>query len=108
MKMNPASPADIATDAAPSTTEEIAALRKELAAIQAENSAMAAKLLLAESAKDADLAEETLIVARMQLGLKRPQAVAAVRRQRAFDESDYGKAVRARHEARQNFSAAAI
>jgi hypothetical protein len=84
-----------ATDAPPKTAEQ---LQKELDAAHAE-------LAVFRSAKAAASDEEVLVAAKMAVGLTRPQAAAVIRRQRAFDESDFGKAQSARHRAKHGLSA---
>jgi hypothetical protein len=51
--------------------------------------------------KSHDEGFEAQVAVKMRLGLKRDQATAAVRRQEAFDASDYGKAIAQRHADRQ-------
>jgi hypothetical protein len=88
--------------APPKTVEQLRAeseaLREQLAQARAELNAY-------HATRDADEAEEILIVAKMQIGLNRKQAMLAIRRQREFDNSDYGKMCKARHLARQSFKA---
>jgi hypothetical protein len=56
-----------------------------LAAAQAENAALKARIAELESAKTRIDADETLIVKKMAKGLRREQASAVIKRQREFD-----------------------
>jgi hypothetical protein len=56
-----------------------------LAAAQAENTALKARLAELESAKTRTDADEVLIAKKMAKGLRREQAAAVIKRQREFD-----------------------
>ncbi|HEY3863466.1 MAG TPA: hypothetical protein VGO59_16435 [Verrucomicrobiae bacterium] len=102
-----AAPSAAAVPLAESEPSELADLRRANAELQAQLNVIRGQLQAEAAKKAADAEEEKLITARMEMGLKREQAVAATRRQKAFMASDYGKMVRARHEARQGFRPAA-
>ena len=87
--------------ALPAPPAVAAATPRTVAELEAENARLSAEVATLRAVKEAESAEEILIRERMELGLSRAHAVAVVRRQRAFDESEHGKKVRARHEARQ-------
>jgi hypothetical protein len=92
--------ADAPTTAAPAIApKSIEQLQRELDAANAELSRI-------RSAKAAESAEEVLVRGKMEKGLTRLQAATVVRRQREFDESDHGKAVAARHAAKQGLQSA--
>jgi hypothetical protein len=76
----------------------VESLQAEVAALKSQN-----RELLAE--KEAESAEEILISQKMKAGLSRAQAMAVIRNQARFDASDYGKAMRARHNAAQRRNA---
>ena len=104
------------TSAAPqSSADTVAALQARLAEAQAQVTALQAQAAHDAAAKrDLETAvanltsvqvqqteDEKLIADKMSKGLTRQQAAAVIRRQRVWDQSDYGKSLKARHEAAQ-------
>jgi hypothetical protein len=87
----------IALSAPPSTKAE---LQEALAAAKAQVAELS-------QAKAVNAELEKKVSEKIGLGLKRDQALAAVRRQDAFDQSDYGRETAQRHAERQTKALAA-
>lgn len=79
-----------------------AASPPELEKLRIENEALAAKVRQSEAEKELLASDERLIADKLEKGISRAQAIAVIRRQRAWDATPYAQAKRARVERARN------